>query len=189
MKNKKLLKWVGRITSIIVYGFLITMIYLVVSSKIAGGTPKIMGHELMTVLSGSMEPGIKTGSIIAVKPVEDPAKFKKGDVITFKAADDPNTLITHRIMEVQTVDSTVQYVTKGDNNKSKDPSPVLAANVVGEYTGYTIPYIGKIMSFIQSKTGAIFLLIVPGVLMICWSVFSIWRAIREIEPPKEKTAA
>ncbi|PLT35576.1 signal peptidase I SipW [Bacillus sp. V5-8f] len=189
MKNKKLLKWVGNIASFIIYGFLICVIYLVISSKMAGGTPKVFGHEIMTVLSGSMEPGIQTGSIIAIKPVEDPAKFKKGDVITFKAGDDPNTLITHRIIKVEKVNSTVQYITKGDNNDSKDPDPVLATNVVGEYTGFTIPHVGNIMSFIQSKTGAIYALIVPGVLMILWSLFSIWRAIREIEPPKENTAA
>ena len=30
-----------------------------------------------------MEPTFKTGSIIAVKPVENPANLKKDDVITF----------------------------------------------------------------------------------------------------------
>jgi signal peptidase I len=178
-------KWIGGITSFIIYGLLVVMIFLVVSSKIAGGTPKVFGYELLTVLSGSMEPGIKTGSIIAMKPVEDPTNFKKGDVITFKPGDNPNMLITHRIIEVQKVYSSVQYITQGDNNNAKDPDPVTAGNVVGEYTGFTIPYVGKILSFIQSKTGAIYLLIVPGVLMILWSVISIWRAISRIESKKE----
>lgn len=178
---KKTKKWISRISGIVIYGLLICMILTVITAKINGGTPKVFGYELMTVLSGSMEPGIKTGSIIAVKPVKDPTKFIKGDVITFKAADNPNTLITHRILEVQKVDSSVQYITKGDNNDSKDPSPVTVGNVVAEYSGFTIPFIGKIMAFIQSKTGAIYLLIIPGVLMILWSVFSIWRAISKVE--------
>ncbi|MDQ1001881.1 signal peptidase [Neobacillus niacini] len=178
-------KWANRISSIIIYGLLICMIFLVISSKMAGGTPKVFGHEIMTVLSGSMEPGIKTGSIIAIKPVNDPTNFKKGDVITFKASDDPNKLITHRIIDVQKVDSTVQYITKGDNNDAKDPSPVGPGSIVGEYNGFTIPLVGKLMSFIQSKTGAIYLLIVPGVLMVLWSVFSIWRAITQMESKKE----
>ncbi len=175
-------KWASRISSVIIYGLLICMIVTVIQAKINGGTPKVFGYELLTVLSGSMEPGIKTGSIIAVQPVKDPTKFKKGDVITFKAADNPDTLITHRIIEVQKADSTVQYITKGDNNDVKDPSPVTAGNVAAEYNGFTIPYIGNLMNFIQSKTGAIYLLIVPGVLMVLWSVFSIWRALSQIEP-------
>lgn len=32
------------------------------------GEPQVFGYQLKTVLSGSMEPEIKTGSIIAVKP-------------------------------------------------------------------------------------------------------------------------
>ncbi|WP_066315654.1 signal peptidase I SipW [Bacillus sp. FJAT-29814] len=178
-------KSASRISSIVIYGFLICVIFMIVSSKIAGGTPKIFGYEVLTVLSGSMEPGIKTGSIIAVKPVNDPTKLQKGDVITFKAADNPNILITHRITEVQKVDSTVQYVTKGDNNDAKDPSPVTTDRVVAEYKGFTIPYVGQFMAFLQSKAGAIYLLIVPGVLMILWSIFSIWRAISQIESSKE----
>jgi signal peptidase len=189
MKSIKLKKWISRITSLIIYGILICMIFLVVSSKLAGGSPKVFGYELMTVLSGSMEPGIHTGSIIAIKPVEDPTKFKKGDVITFKASDDPNKLITHRIIEVQKVDSTVQYITKGDNNDAKDPSPVTAGNVVGKYVGFTIPFVGYALDFIRSKTGAVLLLIVPGILMIVWSVISVWRAIKELETSKENTAS
>lgn len=177
--------WASRISSVIIYGLFICIVITVIPAKINGETPKVFGYELLTVLSGSMEPGIKTGSIIAVKPVKDPTKFKKGDVITFKAADNPNTLITHRIIEVQKADSTVQYITKGDNNDSKDPSPVTAGNVVAEYKGFTIPYVGQLMDFIQSKTGAIYLLIVPGVLMVLWSVFSIWRAISQIESKKQ----
>lgn len=184
MKSKKLKKVISMFFSVVIYGFLIVMIYLVISSKMAGGTPKVFGHEIMTVLSGSMEPGIKTGSIIGVKPVQDAAKFKSGDVITFKSSDDPNKLITHRIIEVQQVDSGVQYITKGDNNDAKDPQPVTPGNIVGEYTGFTIPLIGKIFTFIQSKAGAVILLIVPGVLMVLWSIYCVWKAIREFEHEK-----
>lgn len=186
---KGLKKWLGRISSIIIYGLLICMIFMVVSSKMAGGTPKVFGYEIMTVLSGSMEPGIKTGSIIAVKPVEDPTKFKKGDVITFKAADDPTKIITHRIIATQLANNSVQYITKGDNNDSKDPAPVNAGNVIAQYHGFTIPMVGKIMAFIQSKTGAIYLLIVPGALLILYSIFSIWRSISKIETKKENQAS
>jgi signal peptidase I len=187
MKNTK--KWINRISSIIIYGLLVCMVLMVISSKMSGGTPKVFGHELMTVLSGSMEPGIKTGSIISVTPVSDPGKFKKGDVITFKASDAPDKLITHRIIDVQKVNSSVQYITKGDNNDAKDPTPVPATNVVAQYDNFTIPYVGYLLSFVKSKMGAVLMLIVPGVLMMVWSIISIWKAISSIDPKKENPTA
>jgi signal peptidase I len=186
---KSFRKWTSRMSSIIIYGLLICMVLLVVSAKMAGGTPKIFGYEIMTVLSGSMEPGIKTGSIIVVKPVSDATKFKKGDVITFKASDDPNKLITHRIVDIQKVNSSVQYITKGDNNNSKDPSPVPAASVVAQYVNLTVPYVGYLLGFIKSKMGAVLMLIVPGLIMMLWSIISIWKTIISIEPKKENQNA
>lgn len=186
-KMKKTKKWASRITSIIVYGLLLVMVVLVVSSKMSGGSPKIFGHELLTVLSGSMEPGIKTGSIISVTPVKSKETLKKGDVITFKAADAPSQYITHRIIEVKKISSAVQYTTKGDNNDSKDSSPVLAENVVAQYDHFTIPYVGYVFSFLKSKAGAILSLIIPGVLMVVWSILSILKTIQSID--QEKTDA
>ncbi|MFJ7725895.1 signal peptidase I SipW [Neobacillus sp. NPDC097160] len=174
-------KWAGRISSIIIYGLLICMVITVISTKINGGTPKIFGYEIMTVLSGSMEPGIKTGSIIAVKPVSNTASLQKGDVITFKAADNPNTLITHRIIKIQKEKDSVQFITKGDNNDTKDRSPVITEKIVGVYSGFTLPFVGRLLAFIQSTNGAIFLMIVPGVLMILSSVISLWKAISQVE--------
>ncbi|OCA87810.1 signal peptidase I [Bacillus sp. FJAT-27225] len=181
-------KWTGRITSIIIYGLLIFMVMTVISTKISSGTPKIFGYEIMTVLSGSMEPGIKTGAIIAVKPDFDRSTLKKGQIITFKAADNPNTLITHRIIEVKKENQSIQYITKGDNNDTKDRSPVSAKNVVGVYSGFTLPFVGKLLAFIQSDNGAIFLMIIPGVLMILWSVISLWKAISKVDSKEAKPA-
>jgi signal peptidase I len=181
-KMKTFKKWAGRISSIIIYGLLICMVVTVIAAKINGGTPKVFGYEIMTVLSGSMEPSIKTGSIIAVKPISNSSALQKGDVITFKASDNPNTLITHRIVEVERVNDSFQFITKGDNNDTKDRAPVINKNIVGEYSGFTLPFVGKILAFIQSNNGAIFLLIVPGVLMILWSVISFWREISKINP-------
>ncbi|WP_423800236.1 signal peptidase I SipW [Neobacillus sp. SAB-20_R2A] len=189
MKSTK--KWISRISGIFIYGVLLCMILMVISSKMAGdgGTPKVFGHEFMTVLSGSMEPGIKTGSIISVTPVADPTKFKKGDIITFKSKDDSNKLITHRIIEVQKVQSSVQYITKGDNNDSKDPDPVTVGRVVAQYDNFTIPFVGYALNFMKSKMGAVLLLIIPGVLIVGWSILSIWKTISSIEAKNENPSA
>lgn len=184
MKKKKRMKRISSIVSGILMVLLISVASIVVFTKISGGEPQLFGYQLKTVLSGSMEPGILTGSIIAVKPAEDKTNFKKGDVITFQEAE--NILITHRITEVVKSGDSVLYRTKGDNNNAEDMNPVLSDNVVAEYTGFTVPYVGYFINFTQSKNGA-FLLLIPGFLLLLYSGFTIWRALGEIElAPKKK---
>lgn len=186
---KKAKKWGSRIASLIIYGLFLSLVFVVVAAKLTGGTPKVLGHEYLTVLSGSMEPGIKTGSIISVTPVKNPTDLKEGDVITFRAPDSPKILITHRIVQIQKVNSTVLYVTKGDANDANDASPVQAKDVVAQYDQFTIPYVGYLLSFVKSKLGAVLMLIVPGVLMVLWSIFSIWRTIQSLDSKKEPHSA
>jgi signal peptidase I len=181
VRPKKIKKIISSSITVVLYIVLFTMIIVVVSSKAAGGEPEIFGKQIKTVLSGSMEPGIQTGSIIAVKPGGDMTRFKKGDVITFKQEE--NMLVTHRIAEVIKSGDHVMYKTKGDNNDAADLEPVLSENVVGEYTGFTIPYLGYFMNIMNSKNGA-FLFIIPGLLLLCYSGFVIGKAISQIEIKK-----
>lgn len=151
---------------------------MVITTKASGGEPELFGYQLKTVLSGSMEPGIQTGSLIAVKLDVDKTSFKENDVITFMEEDD--RLVTHRIVEVIQSGENVLYRTKGDNNNAPDMNPVLSENVVAEYTGITIPYLGYFINFAQSQNGA-FLMLIPGVLLICYSIFTIWRALAALD--------
>lgn len=180
--KKKIFSFINHLTTVVLFLLLASMLFFVISSKASGGEPEIFGYQLKTVLSGSMEPGIKTGSIIAVKPGGDMTRFKQDDVITFMEED--GKLITHRITEVIASGDSVMYRTKGDNNNAEDINPVLSENVVAEYTGFTIPYVGYFINFSQSQNGA-FLLLIPGILLIGYAGITIWRAIREIELPKE----
>lgn len=180
MKAKIIIKrWVSNVITVLLAVLLIFMLFIVISSKAAGGEPQVFGYQLKTVLSGSMEPGIKTGSIIAVKIAGDTNKYKKGDVITYKI--DEQNLATHRIVEVVKSGDQVMYRTKGDNNKSQDLEPVLAQNIVAEYKGFTIPYLGYFLDFAQSKNGNLLLLVLPGLLLLAYSAFTIWRTISEVE--------
>ncbi|WP_342433270.1 signal peptidase I [Neobacillus sp. FSL H8-0543] len=179
--KKKLKRMVRLIFSIIIYGVLIGILILVVAAKVSGGTVSVFGHEILIVLSGSMEPEIKTGSIITIKHVDDKKLLNDGDVITFKAENNPRTYITHRIVEVQKVQNTVHYITKGDNNSSEDPFSVNAESVVGVYNGFTIPFAGKLIAFFQSGSVPIYLLIIPGILTGFLSLFYISTALRQIK--------
>ncbi|AGK53326.1 signal peptidase I SipW [Bacillus sp. 1NLA3E] len=181
---KKSMKIVSNFITILLFLLLIFMVYIVISSKIAGGEPQFLGYQLKTVLSGSMEPTFKTGSIIAIKPVSDPASLKKKDVITFMESD--NKLVTHRIVEVNKDGNQTMYKTKGDNNQDPDANAVLSQNVVGKYTGFTVPYAGYLIDFAKSKQGISLLLILPGIILLAYSGVTIFKAVKELDKGREK---
>ncbi|WAA11839.1 signal peptidase I SipW [Fervidibacillus halotolerans] len=179
MKWKTIRKWISNFITILMFGILILMLFFLISAKLTGGEPNFFGYQLKAVLSGSMEPGIKTGSLIVVEPVEKTDQFKKNDIITF--INENNLLVTHRITEVIHNGDQVLYRTRGDNNDSEDLNPVRSQNVVAVYTGITIPYLGYIVQFAQSKNGILYLVILPGVLLIIYSVIMLRRVFSELE--------
>ncbi|WP_026569312.1 MULTISPECIES: signal peptidase I SipW [Sediminibacillus] len=183
---KLIMRWLSRLVTFTLFATLLFMVFVVISSKASGGEPQVMGYQLKTVLSGSMEPGIKTGSVIAVKPGGDMTRFEKGDVITFQTEEE--LLITHRIVDVTTSGDNVLYETKGDNNDAADREPVLSQNVVGEYSGFTVPYVGYFISFAQSKEGSALLLILPGILLLGYAGFTIWQTISQLDAKSKKAA-
>ncbi|MBU9722451.1 MULTISPECIES: signal peptidase I SipW [Bacillaceae] len=180
MKQLKILKKItsGFITFAL-FVSLIFMVFVVITTQASGGEPEVFGYQIKTVLSGSMEPEFKTGSIIAVEPGGDMTRFQEGDIITFMERE--NMLITHRIIDVIHSGDHVMYETKGDANAAPDSELVLSENVVAKYSGFTIPYVGYIASFAQSKEGGALLLIVPGLLLIFYAGFTIWQGISEME--------
>lgn len=185
MKKRKVMKWLNNIVTSLLFVLLIGVAFMVMISKFSGGEPEVFGYQLKTVLSGSMEPGIKTGSIIAVKPGGDMTRFKKNDVITFQ--DDEQKLITHRITEVVESGGETLYRTKGDNNNSPDVNPVLPDNVIAIYTGFTVPYIGYLVNFAQSKNGA-FLLLIPGIFLLIYAGITIWKGLSDLENARKEKA-
>lgn len=185
---KTALKWGSNLVTIILAIFLVVTMYYAVSSKVKGGPPEIFGHRMYVVLSGSMEPVIRTGSIVVDDPNVDTKTLKVGDVVTFKASDDPNMLITHRIMAIETQDGQLAFQTKGDANDAPDTSLVPAQNIVAKYDNLTIPYLGFIMEFLKSKKGIALLLILPGTLLILSTVISLYREVNKLQKNSQNEA-
>ena len=100
------------------------------------------------VLSGSMEPSIKTGSLAFVNKTTDYDDIEVGDVIAYKAGG--KALVTHRVINI--VDG--MFETKGDNNEHSDGISVDESNFYGK-TLLSIPYLGYLFAWIQTKKGTI----------------------------------
>lgn len=128
------------------------LVGLVVLLAIALVGVRLVGIQVFTVLSGSMEPAYHVGSLIYVKEV-DYKQLQPGDVITFML--DENTVATHRIVEVvpdEEDPETLRYRTKGDANNAADGGLVHYKNVIGTPI-FTIPKLGYFADYIQNPPG------------------------------------
>lgn len=128
---------------------------------------RLVGLQVFTVLSGSMEPTYHVGSLIYVKDV-DYKELEAGDVITFML--DEDTVATHRITEVvpdEEEPDTLRYRTKGDANDAEDGKLVHYKNVIGSPV-FTIPYLGYFADYIQNPPGT-YVAISVAQFCCCWS--------------------
>lgn len=113
---------------------------------------RLVGFQVFTVLSGSMEPTYHVGSLLYVKGINY-EELEPGDVITFML--DENTVATHRIVEViadEEDSGTLCYRTKGDANNAVDGGTVHYKNVIGSPV-FSIPYLGYFAEYIQHPPG------------------------------------
>ena len=139
------------------------VILVVILALLLAGV-RLMGLQVFTVLSGSMEPAYHVGSLIYVKDV-DYKQLKPGDVITFML--DEDTVATHRITEVLVDEEdpdTLRYFTKGDANDAPDGSSVHYKNIIGTPV-FTIPYLGYLANYIQQPPG-MYVAIAAGAMLI-----------------------
>lgn len=141
--------------------------------------PGIFGWHMYNVISGSMEPALKVGSLIYIH--EDlPEDVQEDDIIAFysipevRSPDaltdtaleeghvsggpsgydfpDDNSIITHRVVKNNVVSG--NFRTKGDANDSEDPMPVDYDFYIGRVK-LSVPYMGAILTIMTSLQGKI----------------------------------
>lgn len=121
---------------------------------------RVMGYQVYTVISGSMEPTYSVGDLLYVKGV-DPDSIKVGDPITFVLNEDL-VVATHRVVRVDLEKR--HFYTKGDANDTEDAAPVHFNNVIG-VPEFSIPKLGYVSDFIQNPPG-MYITIGAGVILI-----------------------
>lgn len=145
------------------------------------------GFKLYTVQSGSMEPTIKTHSLIISKPSEN---YQIGDVITFKSLKDksvknPKVTTTHRIIEKKDENGKISFITKGDANNVADLESVSSDLILGK-TIFVLPFLGFPVSFAKTQNGLIILIVIPATLIVYSELLSIKNEVKKLIQERKK---
>jgi len=138
--------------------------------------------KFLVVQSGSMEPAIKMGSIVMVKPVED---YKIGDVITFGPYSKIKAPTTHRIYDIEVSAGQPIYITKGDANNAPDIRKVAKKDVLGKVL-FSVPYLGYGVDFAKKPIGFVSIIIIPAAIIIFDEVRNISKEVKKIKKSKSK---
>ena len=150
---KKIFNFIVGIILVIIFSFGVLVVFSMF--PIAGNM------KLLTVLSGSMEPQIHTGSLIFIRPA---GEYNVGDIVT-KTTEEKDVTVTHRIIEKEMIDGKVMFTTKGDANNVADNEKVPQEKIVGKVFLNT-PYLGYAVNFAKTKQGLILIIIIPAVIII-----------------------
>ena len=124
------------------------LVVLVVLSAVFLMGSRLLGYRVYTVISGSMEPELRVGDLLYVKPV-DPSEVKVGDDISFVLNEDL-VVATHRVIRID--EQKQHFYTKGIANEIEDTDPVHFNNLIG-VVKFNIPLLGYVSDFVQHPPG------------------------------------
>ena len=177
MTNQKMKK--SKIFEIAIYTVLIFVALLLTWFLV----PTQNGPKLFVVLSGSMQPAIRTGSVVVAKQAD---QYKVGDVVTFGKNTVKEIPTTHRIVEQKDISGVSVFITKGDANNAPDGEPVRKETIQGRVL-FSVPYVGYLLSAAKSKQGLLILIIV-GAIVIYSELMRIQKEVRNLTQKKKETA-
>ncbi|GAI45652.1 unnamed protein product, partial [marine sediment metagenome] len=142
----------------IIYYIFIAFIAAIAVLLVLSTFPIPGNFKVMTVLSGSMEPAIKMGSVVVVKPSDE---YKIGDVISFGEITRTKAPATHRIYDIKITEGQPVYITKGDANNAPDQREIPKREVIGKVL-FDVPYFGYAVDFAKKPLGFALIIIVPA---------------------------
>ena len=172
------LKKIWNVLSSILVALVVLLALLLVGAR-------VVGLQVFTVLSGSMEPTYHTGSLIYVKKV-DPYTITDGQPITFML--DENTVATHRVVGIvpdEEDPTVIRFRTKGDANEAEDGSLVHYKNVIGTPV-FTIPYLGYVADYIQHPPGMYIAISGGAVLLLLVFLPDVFASDKDEEKKKKR---
>lgn len=186
-KTKKILSIIGDVLLVVFILLAATVTIVSLNTKDRGVT-NIAGKILLNIQTDSMKPTINPGDLIITKKY-DGEDINKGDIISFFAFEQDTTIIkTHRVIEVNNIDGTITFTTKGDNSIAEDQveltkNDILAIYDNENYDGIKISFVGKVFSFLKSQVGFLLCIIFP---LLIFFIYQLYKFIEIIIDEKKK---
>lgn len=170
-----------KITNVIYYTVLSAILFIALLLIVS--TFPITGNvKLLSVLSGSMEPTIHTGSVVIIKPE---SSYKIGDVITFGKNTKTDIPTTHRIAEMKIVSGEAVYKTKGDANNAEDSTETPQKDIIGKVL-FSIPWLGYIVDFVKKPMGLMLVIVIPAVIIVYDELRKIAKEVKKLTTKVKK---
>lgn len=173
-----------KIFKVVYYLFLI-IIAAIAILLIVSVLPITGNIKFMIVQSGSMEPEIKTGSIVMTKPASE---YQVGDIITFGTYSKTKAPTTHRIYEIKdpsTSSGQAAYITKGDANNAPDAKQITKNEIIGKVV-FDAPYLGYVVAFTRQPMGFLLVLLIPAAVIVSDEIKKIIKEIKRIKSAKKR---
>jgi signal peptidase len=152
--------WVRRLRSIL------SGVMIVVTVAVWAITIKdIFGFRVRVVLSDSMSPQFRAGSIIVSQ--EYPyAAYQPGDIVLFNAPVSPQIEVAHRIVNFFPNRYGLEVAaTKGDHNSNGDPWTITRGNILGKVI-LAIPFLGYVVQLVRTS--------IAGFTVLALVLFFLW---------------
>jgi signal peptidase I len=141
---------------------LVGIIVIVLVGVALGRLVPLTGRQTLIIGGGSMEPAIPLGAAVVDEPVAA-ADLRVGDVVSLRSGPDLKNIFTHRITRLVERPDGLWIETKGDANRTIDPSITPASNVIGRVVA-TVPVGGYLIKLLSMPAGVIFVLGLAGVI-------------------------
>jgi signal peptidase I len=150
--------------------------------------PHVFGYRTMTMLTGSMAPGINPGDVTVAVP-EPVSQLAVGQVITYGIPVADHRVVSHRVVAVQRqADGRVRIRTKGDHNPGRDPWTAVVRDQQVWRVVAVVPHLGSVIRALQGPVlRTAFLYVGPAALALL-VLAGIWRR-GSVDAPAEDAEA
>ncbi len=166
----------GRTASWLVRG---VMVLAVLIFAVLAVGPHLLGYRTMTMLTASMAPEIDPGDVTIVTPIKI-SEVTEGMVITYHKPIDDHSLVTHRVVSVETSpNGSVSVQTKGDANEAIDPWTATLQGDTAYELRAVIPELGHLIQVLRAPVVTEVLLYGVPTLLAGWLLLTIWRPTTE----------
>lgn len=160
MRIKRTISWVFPLFAVVILG----VVALSVHDARKNNKPvNIFGYQFYIVITGSMEPTIKTNGL-AVSRDGGYDNIEVGDIVAFRSVAMGGQSALHRVIE-KTPEG---YITQGDNNPSPDGGVMTAENFIGKVifiSNFTASYSSRL----NTPNGILRMVVAPSIIILLLS--------------------